>query len=101
MLNNSYCSLIKEGIIFNMDLKKIKERLIKNFPEDKVEVFDLRGSGDHFSVIVISDKFQGISLVDRHRMIYSIFEDKIVTEIHALQNQTYTLEEWKRKKISN
>ena len=84
-----------------MNVEEIKERLINNFPSDKIEAFDLRGSGDHFSVIVISDKFQNISLVDRHRMIYSIFEDKIVTDIHAMQIQTYTLEEWKKKKISN
>ena len=81
-----------------MDLEKIKERLIENFPEDKVEVFDLRGSGDHFSVIVISDKFQEISLVDRHRMIYSIFKDEISKEIHAMQIQTYTCKEWSNKK---
>ena len=81
-----------------MDLEKIKERLIENFPEDKVEVFDLRGSGDHFSVIVISDKFQDISLVDRHRMIYSIFKDEISKEIHAMQIQTYTCKEWSNKK---
>ena len=49
----------------------------------------------------ISEKFINVSLVDRHRMIYSIFKDKIVTEIHALQIQAYTLEEWKKKKISN
>ena len=34
-------------------------------------------------------------------MIYSIFSDKIVTEIHAMQIQTYTIEEWKGKNISN
>ena len=37
-----------------MNVEEIKERLIKNFPGDKVEAFDLRGSGDHFSIIVIS-----------------------------------------------
>ena len=84
-----------------MNIEEIKQRLNANFKNDKVEVFDSRGTGDHFSIIVISDKFDGVSLVDRHRMIYSIFEDKIVNEIHALQIQTYTLEEWKRKKISN
>ena len=84
-----------------MNIDEIKQRLNAFFINDKVEVFDSRGTGDHFSIIVISDKFDNISLVDRHRMIYSIFEDKIVTEIHALQIQTYTLEEWKRKKISN
>jgi len=31
----------------------IKERLEKHFENDKVEVFDTRGTGDHFSIIVI------------------------------------------------
>ena len=84
-----------------MNIEEIKQRLNSNFINDKVEVFDSRGTGDHFSIIVISDRFDGVSLVNRHRMIYSIFEDKIVNEIHALQIQTYTLEEWQRKKISN
>ena len=84
-----------------MNIDEIKQRLNSYFINDKVEVFDSRGTGDHFSIVVISNKFDGISLIDRHIMIYSIFEDKIVTEIHALQIQTYTLQEWKRKKISN
>jgi len=84
-----------------MNIEQIKQRLEKIFSEDKIEVFDSRGTGDHFSIIVISDKFLDITLVDRHKMIYSIFSDKIVTEIHAMQIQTYTLDEWKGKNISN
>ena len=84
-----------------VNIDEIKQRLNAYFTNDKIEVFDSRGTGDHFSIIIISDKFTNVSLVDRHRMVYSIFEDKIVTEIHALQIQTYTLEEWKKKKISN
>ena len=37
-----------------MTLQDIKNKLITNFPNGKVEVFDTRGSGDHFSIIVIS-----------------------------------------------
>ena len=84
-----------------MNIEQIKQRLEKIFLEDKIEVFDSRGTGDHFSIIVISDKFLDMTLVDRHKMIYSIFSDKIVTEIHAMQIQTYTLDEWKGKNISN
>ena len=85
-----------------MNIEEIKEKLRINFPKDKVEVFDSRGTGDHFSVIVISDNFINISLVDRHRMIYSIFKKEISSEIHAMQIQTYTRNEWKNKKyISN
>jgi len=84
-----------------MNIDEIKQRLNSYFIDDKIEVFDSRGTGDHFSIIIISNKFDNVSLVDRHRMVYSIFEDKIVTEIHALQIQAYTLDEWKKKKISN
>ena len=84
-----------------MNIEQIKQRLEKIFLEDKIEVFDSRGTGDHFSIIVISDKFLNMPLLERHKMIYSIFSDKIVTEIHAMQIQTYTLDEWKGKKISN
>ena len=88
-------------IKLNMKIEDIKERLTLNFKNDKVEVFDTRGTGDHFSLVVISDKFIDVSLVERHRMIYAIFEDKIFTEIHAIQIQAYTIAEWKKKKISN
>ena len=84
-----------------MNIEEIKERLEKIFTDDKIEVFDSRGTGDHFSIIVISDKFLSMSLVNRHKMIYSIFEDKIVTEIHAMQIQTHTLDEWKGRNNSN
>ena len=85
----------------HLNLQLISSRKTLNFKNDKVEVFDTRGTGDHFSLVVISDKFIDVSLVERHRMIYAIFEDKIVTEIHALQIQAYTIAEWKKKKISN
>ena len=81
-----------------MTVEEIKERLIKNFPGDKIEAFDLRGSEDHFSVVVISDQFVNMPLVDRHRIIYSVFKDEISKEIHAMQIQTYTCKEWSEKK---
>jgi len=83
-----------------MKVKNIKNRLLEYFPTDKVEVFDLRNSGDHFSIIIISDKFINTSLVDRHRYIYSIFKNEITHSIHALQIQTFTYDEWKSKKKS-
>ena len=40
-----------------MNSDKIKKRLEIYFSDGKVEVFDTRGTEDHFSVIVISNKF--------------------------------------------
>jgi BolA protein len=83
-----------------MNSKQIKKRLESYFLNDKVEVFDTRGTEDHFSIIVISDKFNDINIVKRHQMIYQLFKNEITKEIHALQIQTYTNLEWKEKNIS-
>ena len=73
-----------------MNIDEIKQRLNAYFTSDKVEVFDSRGTGDHFSVIVISGKFINVSLVDRHRMIYSIFEDKVHVKNRLLGVESFS-----------
>ena len=83
-----------------MNSDKIKKRLEIYFSEGKVEVFDTRGTGDHFSIIIISNKFDDVKIVKRHQMIYEIFKKEITNEIHAMQIQAYTNEEWKKKNIS-
>ena len=83
-----------------MNSNKIKERLEIYFPDGKVEVFDTRGTGDHFSIIIISNKFDDVKIVKRHQMIYEIFKKELISKIHAMQIQAYTNEEWKKKNIS-
>ena len=80
-----------------MNINSIKEKIENFISNSRVEVKDTTGTGDHFSLIVISNDFEKMSLIERHRMIYSIFEQEITKEIHALQIQTYTKSEWKQK----
>lgn len=43
------------------------------------------GGGSHYSVKIISDKFQGRTLVMRHRLVYDAVHEMInKAEIHAL-----------------
>lgn len=50
-----------------------------------------RGSSEtHFNVKVISDDFQGLSLVKRHRLIYGLLEDEFQNGLHALSLITKT-----------
>ena len=53
-----------------------------------------RGAESHFKVVVVSDKFEGLRKVARHRLIYSLFEQELSNGIHALALHTYTREEW-------
>ena len=77
-----------------MNINSIKEKIKDFIPESKVEVKDTTGTGDHFSVIVISNKFENINLVNRHKMIYESLSQYVTKEIHALQIKTYTEEEF-------
>ena len=77
----------------------IKKRLKKRFPKDIVEVRDMTSESNHFSILVISDQFDDLLLIQRHQLIYSLFKDELIKEIHAMQINTYTKLEWKEKNI--
>lgn len=50
------------------------------------------GAG-HFSVMIVSGKFTGQNLVQRHRLVYQAVSDMMPGEIHALSIQALTPEE--------
>jgi BolA protein len=52
------------------------------------------GSESHFSVVVVSDRFDGASRLNRHRMVNDILRDELADGIHALSIQAFTVDEW-------
>ncbi|KAL2334364.1 hypothetical protein Fmac_015577 [Flemingia macrophylla] len=47
----------------------------------------VRGSSDketHFNVKIVSPKFEGQSLVKRHRIVYDLLADELQSGLHAL-----------------
>jgi len=76
-----------------MNINSIKEKIEDSISNSKVEVKDTTGTGDHFSVLVISDHFKNMNLVNRHKLIYESLNQYITKEIHALQIKAYTEEE--------
>ncbi len=51
------------------------------------------GGGGHFNVTIVSDKFNGLNLIKRHRIVYDAVADIMNSEIHALSMKTYTPKE--------
>ena len=41
----------------------------------------------HFSVFVVSKRFAGMNTLRRHRLVYEVVGDMMVTDIHALSIQ--------------
>ena len=77
--------------------KKIKEQLEANLKEAKIFIQDMTGNNDHFNLIIISNSFKDLTLIEQHRKVYDILNDIITKEIHALQLKTMTWEQWKKQ----
>lgn len=80
-----------------MTAREIEKRIAVGLPQSRVEVRDTTGGGDHFEVLVISPEFSGKTMLERHRMVYSILGDAMKAEVHALALRTLNPEEWERR----
>mmetsp|Transcript_9260 Transcript_9260/g.17694 ORF Transcript_9260/g.17694 Transcript_9260/m.17694 type:complete len:88 (-) Transcript_9260:1850-2113(-) len=52
------------------------------------------GCGSSFNVLCVSPQFQGKSLLQRHRLVNTLFAEELRTQIHAFTLKTYTDEEY-------
>ena len=77
--------------------KKIEQKITSTLDDSKVFIQDMTGTNDHFNLIVISDAFKDLSLIEQHRLIYKILNGMVAQEIHALQIKTLTWKQWKKE----
>jgi stress-induced morphogen len=60
------------------------------FPDaTEVSVVDRTGGGDHFQVTVTSSRFDGLTLVEAHRLVYDALAEPLADgTIHELRIKT-------------
>ena len=51
-------------------------------------------SGGHYRLIIVSDKFEGRTLIERHRLVNDAVADLFGSQIHALSMRTLTPDQW-------
>ncbi|XP_021365319.1 bolA-like protein DDB_G0274169 [Mizuhopecten yessoensis] len=66
-------------------LEVINESYMHNVP---------KGSETHFKVVVISDKFQSVALIKRHRMVNEVLQEELNSGVHALSILAKTPQQW-------
>uniref|UniRef100_M1CX56 UV-induced protein uvi31 n=1 Tax=Solanum tuberosum TaxID=4113 RepID=M1CX56_SOLTU len=93
--NNATVGASDDGVLRSRGMR-IKEKLEKELRPVELEVEDIsyqhaghagiRGSDGetHFNLKVVSEEFEGKSLVKRHRMIYGLLQDELQNGLHAL-----------------
>ena len=73
-----------------MEATDIEALIREGIPDAKVIIEDLRGDGDHYSALVISESFRGKSRVQQHQMVFTAMKGKMGGDLHALALQTAT-----------
>ena len=69
---------------------KVVSLITNKLPDSQVKVENLKGN-DHLQVTVISTRFNGLSLVKQHQLVYSALKEELASEaIHALALRTET-----------
>jgi stress-induced morphogen len=70
--------------------EELKRRIQHALPGADVMVVDTTGGGDHFRAEVISERFEGLTRIQQHKLIYDVFGDEVGGAIHALSIKTDT-----------
>lgn len=73
-----------------LDPDEIRKWLSEAFPSDVIVV---EGDGHHFEAKIVSERFQGLDRLKRHRLVYGALGRKVGAEIHALSLKTLTSQE--------
>jgi stress-induced morphogen len=62
-------------------------------PDAVVTLVDLTGTKDHWEATIVSAGFAGLSLIQRHRLVFGSLEAEMRGPIHALTLKVLTPEE--------
>lgn len=97
---------VSASVALAMSLKPlIEQRITETLKPTHLEVQDDSdmhkghkgsGGGGHYLATVISEAFEGRSRVERHQMVYALFQEELRSGVmHALALTTKTPSEWK------
>ncbi len=82
-----------------MQPHEVKARIEGGLQTTHVEVQEFSGGTDHYAVVIVSDDFDGVPLLRRHRMVMELFRAEVATEeVHALTIKAYTNTQWQSEK---
>jgi stress-induced morphogen len=73
-----------------MATEPLRALLAEAFPDaSELDVVDRTGTGDHFKVTVASPRFEGLSLLDQHRLVNQALAAPLADgTIHELRIKT-------------
>ncbi|KAJ6653362.1 hypothetical protein lerEdw1_009263 [Lerista edwardsae] len=81
-----------------LSAETLRERLLQGLEAEHVEVEDTTPGrcATSFKVLVVSPRFRGKPLLQRHRLVNELLADELKL-IHAFEQRTLTPEQWAKE----
>lgn len=76
-----------------MRAEDIVAKIRTALPDAVVEMKDLTGTADHWQASIVSARFAGLSLLQRHRLVMAALVEEMKGPIHALTLDVRTPDE--------
>ncbi len=71
-----------------LPVDEIKKLILESIPDASVEIKDLMGDNNHYSATIKSSKFNNLSKIEQHKLVYKSLKGKMGNELHALSITT-------------
>ena len=68
--------------------KEIKNLIMESIPDAIIEIKDLMGDNNHYSALIKSKVFNGLTKIEQHKIVYKALKGKMGDELHALSITT-------------
>jgi BolA protein len=85
-------------------IELIEQRLREQLAPTHLELLDdsskhaghrgATSAGGHYRLVIVSDEFEGKTLIERHRLVNEAVRDLFGPKIHALSMRTLTPDQW-------
>ena len=69
-------------------IEEIKKLIKNEIPDATIEIKDLMGDNNHYSATIKSSKFNNLSKIEQHKLVYKSLKGKMGNELHALSITT-------------
>ena len=71
-----------------LPIEEIKKLIKDEIPDASIEIKDLMGDSNHYAATIRSSKFNNLSKIEQHKLVYKSLKGKMGNELHALAIKT-------------
>lgn len=67
---------------------ELESIILKSFPEATIEIIDLAGDENHYSLHIKDKSFKNLPLVKQHKMVKEALREVLISKLHAITIKT-------------